>query len=571
MAGGSGRSRRRRPARSDAGEDRGPAGRERGRSRSGNGRAGAPGGPAEQRGGPRGGPTDPGVPTEGYTERGSRPERQPEPDRGTPRASRDEPRDEPERGRGRPRWMLPAALAAVALAAGVGAIALDGEPSAEAVGVDRVVATPVLSARRVPEVLAAPVADRRLADDVQGWLAASPPDTCLVVEADGRPAVEHNPSLPVAGASTQKLITATGLLLAVGPDATFRTDAVAEAAPSDGVVAGDLFVVGGGPADLGTTDWLEMSPGTRPRVVHDVDGLVTALREAGVTRIEGSVVGDGSRYDDEYYQPSLASRFLAQDQAGPVDSLMVNDGFAQFSPARTFDATVPAADPVADAARVITERLEAGGITVVGPPRSGTAPAGATVVASLESPPVSQLVGEMLSTSDNEAAEAMLKEIGVATGGEGTWDAGRAALPSLLADAGAPVEGIEVVDGSGLAIENRLTCGTLVDLLTLDGTGPVVREGLAVAGETGTLRDRWKGTEVAGRLRGKTGTLRNVTALAGEVEPVQGGSVTFAYVANVPDPREITPGDVRLDELASILVAYPRGVDMAALEPQPPA
>jgi serine-type D-Ala-D-Ala carboxypeptidase/endopeptidase (penicillin-binding protein 4) len=126
-----------------------------------------------------------------------------------------------------------------------------------------------------------------------------------------------------------------------------------------------------------------------------------------------------------------------------------------------------------------------------------------------------------------------------------------------------------VADGSGLTIENRLTCGTLVDVLTLEVTGPVVRDGLAVAGETGTLADRWKGTEVAGRLRGKTGTLRNVTALAGEVEPTQGGALTFAYVANVPDPGEVTAGGVGIDDLAQILVRYPRGVDMAALEPHP--
>src|SRR5690606_29763352 len=134
---------------------------------------------------------------------------------------------------------------------------------------------------------------------------------------------------------------------------------------------------------------------------------------------------------------------------------MVNDGFARFSPERTNASTVPADDPAADAARVITERLEAHGIEVAGAPRAGTAPIGAT--------------------------EA----------GEGSWDAGAAALESLLAEAGVSTDGLDVVDGSGLSIANVLTCATLVDVLTLEGTGPVVREGLPVAGETGTLADRW--------------------------------------------------------------------------------
>ncbi len=467
------------------------------------------------------------------------------------------------------RWVLPVALALVAAGSGAAAVVLDAEPAAEAVGVDQVVATPVLSARRAPEAVAAPVADRRLDADLQAWLAASPADTCLVVDNEGREVFAHNAAAPVTGASTQKLLTATGLLLALGPDATFRTDAVAAAPPQGGVIAGDLFLVGGGPADLGTTDWLVMGPGTRHRVIHDIDGLVTALAAAGVTRIDGGIVGDGSRYDDQRYQTSLAQRLIDQDQVGPIGGLMVNDGFAAFSPARTNADTVPAADPAADAARVLTERLQAHGITVTGAPRAGAAPDGATTVASLDSPPLSQIVAEMLTTSDNESAEAALKEIGVATGGEGTWAAGAAALTTLLGDAGVAVDGVRVADGSGLTIENELTCATLVDVLTLEGSGPVVRDGLAVAGETGTLAERWQGTEVAGRLRAKTGTLRNVTALAGAIEPTQGGALTFAYVANVPDPGEVTSGEVGLDELAHILVQYPRGVDMAALGPLP--
>lgn len=486
------------------------------------------------------------------------------------RPTGDGPQQRASRGTGRHRWLVPTLLGVVAAGAGAGAVLLAADDPAEAVGVEQAVTTPVLSARRAPEVVAGPVEQRRLGADLQAWLADSPSDACLVVESQGRELFDHNGELVVSGASTQKLLTTTGLLLALGPDATFRTEAVAAAPPTGGVVAGDLFVVGGGPADLGTPDWPEMSPGTRPRVVHDIDGLVDAIAAAGVTRIEGSVVGDGSRYDDDRYNDAMATRLIDQDQVGPIGALMVNDGFAGFSPERSNASTVPATDPAADAARVLTERLEARGIAVSGAPRAGTAPAGAVAVAGLDSPPLAQLVAEMLTTSDNEAAEAALKEIGVVTRGEGSWEAGAAGLTDLLAGAGVG-EGLRVVDGSGLTIDNRLTCQALVDVLTLEGTGPVVRAGLAVAGETGTLAERWRGTPVDGRLRAKTGTLRNVTALAGEVETLPGGRVTFAYVANVPDPREVTPAGVGIDELAEILVAHPRDLDLAALGPQPAA
>jgi len=468
-------------------------------------------------------------------------------------------------------WLLPVGLAVVAVVAAAGALALDRAPEAEALGIAAAPATPVLSARRVPEVIAAPVADRRLATDLDAWLAASPATTCLVVDAEGREAYGHNPATPVTGASTQKLLTATGLLLALGPEATFDTTAVAAQAPNGGVVAGDLFLVGGGDARLGTPDWPPDSPGTRDRVIDDIDGLASAIAAAGVTRIGGSVVGDGSRYDDQHYEASLPTRLIEQDQVGPIGGLMVNDGFSGFSPERSLASTVPAADPAADAARVLTERLAAHGVTVAGPPRSGTAPEGAATVASMSSPPLSQVVADMLTTSDNETAEAAVKEIGHHESGEGSWPAGAAALTQLLSDNGVPMDGLHIVDGTGLSIQDQLTCRALVGVLSREETGPILRAGLPIAGQTGTLADRFVGTPVAGRLRAKTGTLRNATALAGDVQTLAGGDVTFAYVANVPDPGEVTFEDVGMEGLADILLAYPRGVDLAALEPLPAA
>jgi D-alanyl-D-alanine carboxypeptidase/D-alanyl-D-alanine-endopeptidase (penicillin-binding protein 4) len=465
------------------------------------------------------------------------------------------------------RWVLPGALALAAIGAGAAAVALDAKPASSAIGAEAAT-TPVLSARRVPEVIAAPVAGRHLAADLQAWLGASPPATCLAVESQGDALFEHNPTLPLAGASTQKLLTATGLLLARGPEARFETRAVAAAPPRGGVVAGDLFVVGGGDAALGTPAWSRDAPDPRDRVVHDVDGLIDAIVAAGVTRIDGSVVGDGSRYDGERYNPAWPQRFIDQDAIGPIGGLMVNDGFAAFSPAQSAAATVPAPDPAADAARVVTDRLRAKGVAVVGAPRAGRAPGGGTEVASLASPPVSQIVAEMLTHSDNETAEAALKEIGVATSGIGSAAAGKAALTQLLTDAGVAVDGVGLVDGSGLSNQGRLTCRTLTELLSLPEAGPALRGGLAVAGETGTLAERWRGTQVAGRLRAKTGSLRNVTALAGEAEPMGAlGRVTFAYVANLPDPGPLDPENVDMDRLGDILITYGRGIDMAALEP----
>jgi D-alanyl-D-alanine carboxypeptidase/D-alanyl-D-alanine-endopeptidase (penicillin-binding protein 4) len=469
-----------------------------------------------------------------------------------------------------PGWVVPVILGAGAVMAGVGALLLDRHASAAAVEIAATPVTPVLSARRVPEVIAAPIADRRLTADLQGWLTQSPADTCLVVESGDDTLYAHNPATPLAGASTQKVVTASALLLALGPDARLETVVGAGSSPSRGVVAGDLYLVGGG-------DPLLTSPGYADQMLRDptlaVDPmrLVDAIVEAGVTRVDGSVVGDGSRYDGERFHPTWPDRYRTQRNVGPIGALNVNDGVVGVD-GRTPPAGPAANDPAAHAASVVTDLLRQRGVTVVGPPRADRAPEGLTEVATFASPTVREIATEMLADSDNDTAEMALKELGRLEGGAGTWEAGTAAVTALLEESGVPLDGVQVVDGSGLSTDNRLTCQLLVDLLTLPETGPAVVEGLAVAGETGTLQDRWDGTPVDGRLRGKTGTLNTVTALSGRVSPLQGGALTFAYVANVPEGQVLDAEDVALqDTLGEILVDYPRGVDVATLVPAQPA
>jgi D-alanyl-D-alanine carboxypeptidase/D-alanyl-D-alanine-endopeptidase (penicillin-binding protein 4) len=460
------------------------------------------------------------------------------------------------------RWLLPAALALAFVSAAAGALILDRDDRAMAGDASGLV-TPVLSARRVPEVIAAPVADRRLAGDLSAWVAQLPRDTCLVVETSGEQTLfAHNPTTPLAGASSQKLLTAAALLLAKGPDSRLETTVGAAGPVEGGVVAGDLFVVGGGDSLLATPEYAASR--NRNRGAHlwvDPAGLADAIVAAGVTRIDGSVVGDGSRYDAERYHPVWPGRFLAQNVVGPIGALTVDDGFTQ--PGRT-----PTGDPAMNAAAVLTDLLRQRGVTVAGEARSGSAPAALSPVAALPSHTIRELVAEMLTDSDNETAEMALKEIGVDEGGSGTWSVGAQTAATLMAEAGLPLDGIEVVDGSGLSDANQVTCQLLVDLLTWPEIGPMLVDGLAVAGQTGTLAGRWNDTPVEGRLQAKTGTLRNVTALSGRVSPLQGGTLTFAYVTNVPAPQVLGDAELALQNgLADILISYPRGVDVTALEP----
>lgn len=369
-------------------------------------------------------------------------------------------------------------------------------------------------------------------------------------------------------ASTQKLLTATAALLELGPDSRFRTAAVGTA-PVDGTVQGDLTLVGGGDPVLATADYAARFK-RQPQVFTDLDLLAQRIADAGVRRVTGSVVGDEGRYDRERQVAGWPARYLSQDVIGPLSALSVNDGFAEYPPAPdVYRDLVPAADPAQHAAAIFTVLLAARGVEVGGPPRSGVAPVGAVEVAAIDSPSMRQVVAGLLADSDNSTGELLLKELGRGAL-DPTTAGGRARAAAVLTAAGLDLTGATIVDGSGLSLDDRVTCDLLVEVLARPGTGPVVQDGLAVAGETGTLTERFAGTALVGRLRAKTGSLNTVAALAGLVAD-DDGSFTFAYLVNTVAPARVDEAAVIASQqrLGEILLAWPRVPDEATLGPLP--
>jgi D-alanyl-D-alanine carboxypeptidase/D-alanyl-D-alanine-endopeptidase (penicillin-binding protein 4) len=393
-----------------------------------------------------------------------------------------------------------------------------------------------------------------------------------VVELDGVPVGEHNAATPVIPASNQKLLTAAAALHVLGADHTFTTDARAVGA-TNGVIDGDLYLVGGGDPLLRTPDWDGTIIGYPvPADATDLDALAKAIAAAGITQINGSVLGDGSRYDDEYYHDEWDDDIRVAE-AGPLSALLVNDDRA-FGESDWFVAD----SPTTGAAHELTRLLRANGVTVNGEPGSGTAPAEAQSVAAITSAPLTTVIAEMLSTSDNNTAELLVKEMGLVAGGGGTTAAGTAVMTTALAELGIDTTGLVIADGSGLSNDNRLTCGAVTDVLALHRPGDELAAGLPVAGESGTLAEAFIDTPMAGRLLGKTGSLGNppynadppaVKALSGYV-PVEGGGVIgFSLILNDPQQNVADQSVNRpiWDAFADVLAAYPSGPSAAELGP----
>lgn len=424
--------------------------------------------------------------------------------------------------------------------------------------------TPVLSVRRTPESLLDPRRDAVAASSVAPIPPQIPGQSCLVVAEDGREIVAHNPDLPLIPASTQKLLVGGALLSVMDPDETFRTTAVTAGSLADGVVGGDLVIVGGGDPLLSTDPYIaRQSDPDKPTTRYE--DLADAIVASGVTRIDGSVVGDGSRYDDIRDIPSWPQRYRDQVQAGPLSGLGVNDGLVTFTETEVPQgAGEPAVDPPAHAASVMTDLLRERGVTVVGEARSGTAPAGAVEVAAIESAPARTVVAQMLRYSDNTTAELLAKELAVRAGAQGSTNAGLAAMEADLAAVGVPTDGIALTDGSGLDLGNRATCRALTQVLALDPIGEVLEEGLAVAGRSGTLQGRMVGTAADGNLRAKTGSLRNVSALAGTVEGADGRTYTFSYISNVPEGEFVPDITLQLQSDLGVALATVPEVEVPA-------
>jgi D-alanyl-D-alanine carboxypeptidase/D-alanyl-D-alanine-endopeptidase (penicillin-binding protein 4) len=203
---------------------------------------------------------------------------------------------------------------------------------------------------------------------------------------------------------------------------------------------------------------------------------------------------------------------------------MVDDGVVLGDPLKP-------SNPAVGAAIVFTRLLEARGIQVVGEPRSGVAPSAVPVIARMQSATLSAILVDVLTNSDNNAAELLLKEIGLKNAQTPTRVAGLQAAAQALKARGVSMEGVVLADGSGLDAGNRVTCETLGTLLTSFGLDSPIGQGLALAGTTGTLRDVFTSGPAEGRVRAKTGTLRNVKSLSGFF-PTRDGSITFALILN---------------------------------------
>lgn len=419
----------------------------------------------------------------------------------------------------------------------------------------------------------------------------------LVVDAaTGAELFARNAEAPLTPASNLKILTAVAALAAFGPAHQFTTTISADR-PLDGDGSvGTLAVRGGGDPALTS---------------EELWRLAADLQRRGLRRVRDGLLLDDSYFDGERWNPAWGSP-SARAYHAPVAALTANYGafsvevappprgglpvhvsidppvpFFQLADAvraggdapisverdadggrervRVAGSVRPGAepivvqrsvtDPVRYAAAVLRMQLAALGIAVAGPDRLGPIPPGFTELTAFRGRPLAEVIGLLMKWSNNNIAEMLVKNLGAqASGAPGGWANGVAAARAQLAGLGVDLDGLAMLDGSGLAASDRVTPRTLVSALRAArgnfAFAPELAAGLPIAGRDGTLRSRAPGA--ADRARAKTGLINGVASLAGYARTGDGREVVFSILNNgapAGDVAAVAANDAFLEAL----------------------
>jgi D-alanyl-D-alanine carboxypeptidase/D-alanyl-D-alanine-endopeptidase (penicillin-binding protein 4) len=379
--------------------------------------------------------------------------------------------------------------------------------------------------------------------------------------------------------SVMKIVTVAAAADLLGWDHQFETKVVSAAPVDQGVLRGDLVVVGGG--DPSISERSDM-PGA-------LIAIARRLREEGITRVEGGVIGHDDLFDDDGFGDGWTLDNLPYGYAAAVSALEYNEGSVDLviragatagdpvtihvrpggsglqvdnqlatvaesgtgrltlhrlpgssrivvrgqipAKAAPFARTASVDNPTAFFVSAFRDALIAEGIDVNGDAvdiddvLSKPDLSAARTLVSHKSLPLRQLAVSMMQVSQNQYAEILLKALGGP-------DKARSVLQSWNVGSDSYV----IADGSGLSRYNYITSNALVGILERMRAEPrhalPFAESLPVAGRDGTLSRRLAGTAAAGRVRAKTGTVDNVRAIAGYVDTASGETLVFSIIAN---------------------------------------
>lgn len=379
-------------------------------------------------------------------------------------------------------------------------------------------AAPVPAAATVQELTDALVDDDRLGTRVGALVVdATTGDVLGTSGAD----TAHVP------ASTLKVLTAAAALTSPGAATTLTTSVVLDGQDSLVLVGGGDMMLAAGAGDPAAVNG---RAGLGDLAAQVADELRLTGRTTVTLRLDDTVF-TGDAVNPAVYPGNVAAGYIAPVAALAVDvGRLADDEYAPRSQ-----------DPALDAAEAFVAALDEEGITVSGDPVRAAAPADGRVVGEVESAPLGEVVDYFLQHSDNTITEVVGRVVALDAGLPGSASGATQAVRAAVEALGVDLAGAVLADCSGLGDGSSLTPRQLVDVVALlaDPDHPELRSaavGLPVAGLSGTLDDRFLDNAGRGVVRAKTGSLPEVTSLAGTVVTADDRQLVFALMTDaVPE------------------------------------
>ncbi len=395
---------------------------------------------------------------------------------------------------------------------------------------------------------------------------------CVAIAQDGTILYDDRDSAAVTPASAAKLIVADAALTQLGPRYSYETLLASTRHPHDGTLEGDLWLGGSGDPSLRT---------------EDLQRAVRALSTAGLKRIDGRVIVDGTALAGEEINPYWDADDGNEDFMAAISGISLDEDTVEFrvtgttpplaahvqvwpqSPRVRYygQVTTGGGDDVIVAATqtpnefrldgnippgteekfwvpihgipqyvgsVANALLQRSGVAVTQTPGTGTMPLDAQILWQHRSKPLPELLKHMLVFSDNHFAEQMMRTLGAASGDAGTDGDGLSAEKHVLAAQSIPTPGLRLLDGSGLAHADRIaavTLGRVLSRFDADPHGNALYPLLPRGGMDGTLK-MYHFQAANGHVRAKSGHLEDAASLAGYVDTRRHGRVVFAFMIN---------------------------------------
>jgi D-alanyl-D-alanine carboxypeptidase/D-alanyl-D-alanine-endopeptidase (penicillin-binding protein 4) len=411
----------------------------------------------------------------------------------------------------------------------------------------------------------------------------------------------HRADVPMQPGSAMKLVTTIVALDRLGPDQAGHTELHIAGAVDDGVLEGDLVLVGGADPDFDLPALWSLLFELRQRGVHTVSGNVVLDRtlfaparlDIGVPPFDDApewpynVIPDALMLNGQLMGLALSSQGNGPASARlspPLDGVNIdasamaltdtpcadwdNDwlpprlhesspgqwqialqgGFPRRCEARAalqlLDRNVTAERQV----RAVWASLGGHFRQAPGSAREAALPAGAQRIAQHRARPWVEVLRPMNKASDNALARLLLLQLGVpamsANPQATTLELAQRDVQRWFDEQRIAHDGLVIDNGSGLSRSERIAPRTMAQAIETALRGrhaPELLMSLPLAGVDGTMRRRLKGTPAEGWARLKTGTLKNVTALAGTVRDTRGDTWVVVAMINHDDANRGRP------------------------------